>query len=264
MRFIAADRAFPRSFWLSLFALVCLGFALAGCPSKKSKYPACGGDKDCKEGEKCVDKKCQQCAEDKDCDDGFACEAGACKRAQGSCDSDTDCAEGKVCKQNQCVACGNDADCGTSGRCSNGACLERGKCKVDEDCEDDEDCVDGVCQRLGREKPPDVDCTLATVFFGFDGTELTADSRDTLNSNAECVQKVTERNVLISGHTDPRGTEEYNIALSERRAAMVADYLARLGIDPARFRVIPRGETQSGGVDEESWQKDRKVSFEWQ
>ena len=85
-----------------------------------------------------------------------------------------------------------------------------------------------------------------------------------LNRNAECIQKAAGRNVFIAGHTDPRGTEEYNIALSERRAQVVADYLARLGIDPARFRVIPKGETESTGVDDESSNKDRKVVFEWQ
>ncbi len=261
------SRSFSRSFSSSLLVAIfgCLVLLTqSGCPDKKTKYPACAADKDCKDGEKCINKQCLQCGTDEDCDDGFSCESGECQRKQGSCGSDEDCTDGKICKKNQCVSCEADADCGTTGRCSNGACLERGKCKVDEDCQDDEDCVDGVCQRLGRGKPPEVDCQLVTIYFGFDATELNAEARDLLNKIAECIQKAAERNVFIGGHTDPRGTEEYNIALSERRAQVVADYLARLGIDPARFRVVPRGETQSSGVDDSSWNKDRKVTFEWQ
>lgn len=254
----------PRS--LAVFgALLATCVVMAsGCPDKKLKYPACKKDKDCKDGEKCVEGKCQQCAADADCADGETCEGGSCVKKQGFCSSDADCADGKICRQNQCVGCKNDVDCGAKGRCSNGACLERGKCKVDEDCEDDEDCLDGVCQRLGRQKPPDIDCQLVTVFFGFDASTIDDSTRDVLNRNAECIQKAEGRNVFITGHTDPRGTEEYNVALSERRAQVVADYLARLGIDPARFRVIPKGETESTGVDEESWNQDRKVVFEWQ
>ena len=102
------------------------------------------------------------------------------------------------------------------------------------------------------------------IYFGYDGKSLDEPARDVLNKNAECVQQAEGRSVFIVGHTDPRGTEEYNIALSESRAQVVADYLARLGIDPARFRVIPKGETESTGVDEASFQKDRRVQFEWQ
>ena len=62
------------------------------------------------------------------------------------------------------------------------------------------------------------------------------------------------------GHTDPSGTDEYNIALSERRAQTVADYLARLGIDPARLQVVPKGETEPTWLGDD---KDRRVEFQW-
>lgn len=251
--------------YAALWLLVASAALLStGCPDKKTKYPACKADKDCKEGETCVNNQCQQCAVEEDCEVGFMCENGACVAKQGFCDGDADCTDGKVCKQNQCVACEKDLECGPTGRCSNGACLERGTCKVDEDCEDDEDCVDGVCQRIGRDKPPDLACNLVTVYFEFDAASIGDAGRDALNSNAECIQKAVGRQVFIAGHSDPRGTEEYNIALSERRAQSVADYLARLGIDPARFRVIPKGETESSGVDDEGWIRDRRVTFEWQ
>ena len=84
--------------------------------------------------------------------------------------------------------------------------------------------------------------------------------RDRLDSNQACIEKTTGKNVLVIGHTDSSGTDEYNIALSERRAQTVADYLARLGTDPARMQVVPKGETEPSGEGED---KDRRVEFMW-
>ena len=74
------------------------------------------------------------------------------------------------------------------------------------------------------------------------------------------IEKTPGKNVYVMGHTDPSGTDEYNIALSERRAQTVADYLARLGIDPARLQVVPKGETEPTGLGDD---KDRRVEFQW-
>jgi peptidoglycan-associated lipoprotein len=102
------------------------------------------------------------------------------------------------------------------------------------------------------------------IYFEFDDSRLSEEARGALNQVAECVQSAPGRALLLNGFTDPRGTEEYNIALSERRAETVADYLARLGIDPARFHVVPRGETLASGGDEAGWSRDRRVEIEWQ
>ena len=75
-----------------------------------------------------------------------------------------------------------------------------------------------------------------------------------------CIDKNKAKNVFVIGHTDTSGTEEYNIALSERRAQTVADYLARLGTDPARMQVVPKGETEPTGLGDD---KDRRVEFQW-
>ena len=81
----------------------------------------------------------------------------------------------------------------------------------------------------------------------------------TLEANAECIKKADDsRGVILNGFTDPSGTEEYNIALSEKRANAAADYLARFGIDPARFRVVPKGEGFSEGTEKSTWDKERK------
>lgn len=249
--------------WAWAIALVAVAGA-TGCGDKKARYPTCDSDRDCRKGEHCVNKKCSQCAVDSHCRKGETCVAGACVLAKGACRGDTDCKDGRVCLDNRCSACRSDADCGPDRRCAGGRCLARGACKRDEDCAEDEDCVDGTCSRGGRGKPPAVGCKLEPVYFGYDRSVLDEQATRILNAAAQCVQEAPGRAIFLVGHTDPRGTEEYNIALSEQRAIVVADYLARLGIDPARFRVIPKGETEASGADEAGWAQDRRVEIEWQ
>jgi peptidoglycan-associated lipoprotein len=242
-------------------AAVLAALALAGCNGKKPKYPTCEKDKDCKAGEHCVNKKCVQCAESSDCEDGEVCRNGACQKPDGWCASDDDCTDGKVCKNNACVACSSDVECGAGGRCQDGGCLRKGQCKVDEDCADDEDCVNGRCTKAGTGQPGA--CQLPAIYFDFDQAAINAENQAKLEQINDCL-KSTDRGVRVIGHTDPRGTEEYNIALSEGRARSVADYLARLGVDPARFHLVPKGEAEATGTDEGSWREDRRVEFEWQ
>ncbi len=236
---------------------------LGGCPSKKTKYPLCGGDNDCKEGERCINKHCQACGDDSHCKPYEHCEKGACVLDPGACRESSDCPDGGVCKDNKCTPCEDDGECGADQRCQDGKCLKRGACKADEDCADDEDCVEGTCKRGDRDASA-APCPLEPVFFDFDTTQVSETAKAALGKDAECIGKAKDRGVLLVGHTDPRGTEEYNIALSEHRAQTVGDYLARLGIDPARFRFVPKGETEATGSDEAGWSQDRRVELEWQ
>ena len=104
-------------------------------------------------------------------------------------------------------------------------------------------------------------CELKTVYFDFDQAAIREDARGLLTSNAECIRQAPANRVVnVEGHTDQEGTEEYNIALSERRAQSVADYLARLGTDPAKMQVVPKGETEPSGLGDD---KDRRVEFKW-
>lgn len=254
---------YPASFGILAAALVAAVVVLGGCGDKSPKYPTCKGDKDCKEGEVCVDQRCLQCGDDDDCPDGQRCDEGACVAPEPACSSDTDCADGQVCKNSQCVACQSDGECGPGGKCQQGECLRPAACNVDEDCADDEDCIDGRCQRpWAGQTPSDVTCELAAVFFGFDEASVPPEARDLLEGNATCIKGAEGTpTVQVIGHTDASGTEEYNIALSERRAAAVTDFLARLGIDPARFHVIPKGESEASGAGESA--EDRRVEFSW-
>jgi peptidoglycan-associated lipoprotein len=241
-----------------------LALAAASCGDKGPRYPVCGSDKDCRAREHCVNRTCQQCAIDTHCRANESCIDGACVAPPGSCSADADCRGGAPCVQGRCRPCSEDRECGASRKCRAGRCLARGKCAKDTACADDEDCLSGSCQRPGRSRPPNVSCKLEPVFFGFDETGLRPDARTILARVGDCVQSVPGRGVVLFGHTDQLGTEEYNVALSERRARTVADYLARLGIDPARFRVVPRGETQASSTSETDRARDRRVEIEWQ
>jgi len=244
-----------------------LGFAalLLGCPNKKPKYPSCNGDKDCKEGEHCVNKMCVQCSADTDCGTGEECVAGACQKKKGWCESDSDCDNGQVCKDNQCVACQSDDQCGPGGKCLDGGCLRQGECRSDDDCAEDEDCKNGRCVKAGPVTSADdiPNCTLESIYFGFDQYSIPDEAKAILEKDAECMSKTT-RGVMVIGHTDPRGTDEYNIGLSDDRAQSVITYLGRLGVDPARMRKVPKGEGEATGSDEAGWAQDRRVEIKWE
>ena len=99
------------------------------------------------------------------------------------------------------------------------------------------------------------------VFFGFDKFDLTADARTVLERQAFWMRKNGAVTVLIEGHCDERGTREYNIALGERRANAVRDYLLTLGIDANRIKTISYGKERpvDGGHTETAWEKNRRA-----
>lgn len=243
---------------LAAMALL-LGFATiaASCGDKPKKPGSCNSAKDCKAGQQCFQNTCVECTEDAHCGAGKTCSANACV-AKAECEKDDQCPAGQVCQAGKCKACASDNECGPGGSCNAGACERAKTCTKDEDCADDEDCVNGFCKRAGTASG-DGACPLSTVYFGFDDSSIQPSERDRLDGNAACLEKAG-KNVGLIGHTDTSGTEEYNIALSERRAQSVADYLSRLGADPAKLVVVPKGETEPTGLGDD---KDRRVEFQW-
>ena len=242
-------------------AVAGLGLLLAFATScgDHPKGPSCKTDKECKNGQVCADNKCVACKSDGQCGTGKRCSAGACIAAV-ECNSDHDCTGGRVCQGGKCTACIADSDCGADGHCVTGACKKK-TCAKDEDCADDEDCVGGICKKaVAQTNPADVTCQLSTVYFSFDDSSIQESERERLSSDSQCIEKTKGKGVFLVGHTDTSGTEEYNIALSERRAQAVADYLARLGSDPARLQVVPKGETEPTGMGDD---KDRRVELQW-
>ncbi|NBC96815.1 MAG: peptidoglycan-associated lipoprotein Pal [Deinococcus-Thermus bacterium] len=99
------------------------------------------------------------------------------------------------------------------------------------------------------------------VFFGFDRSDLSANARATLDRQAEWLREYPEVQVQIEGHTDERGTRNYNLALGDRRATAVRNYMVALGIDPARISTISYGEERpvALGSNEEAWAQNRRA-----
>lgn len=100
--------------------------------------------------------------------------------------------------------------------------------------------------------------------FGYDDSELLPEDRDILQQVAECLTQgpLKGRSVRLVGRADPRGTEEYNLGLGTRRAESVRAYLERLGVPASRLAPTTRGELDASGVDEASWQRDRRVDLQ--
>lgn len=247
-----------RAVLVAAFAML-FGLTIASCGDETKKPGSCKSAKDCKAGQVCDANKCVECAKDTDCAQGKQCKANACVAA-AECMSDDQCAAGKVCQAGKCKSCAADSECGPGGSCQNGACQRATKCTKDTDCADDEDCIAGYCKRAGSTGGTDATCTMSTVYFGFDDSSIQPSERDRLDANSQCIEKTKGKAVYLIGHTDTSGTEEYNIALSERRAQTVADYMSRLGTDPARMQVVPKGETEPTGLGDD---KDRRCDFQW-
>jgi peptidoglycan-associated lipoprotein len=98
------------------------------------------------------------------------------------------------------------------------------------------------------------------VFFDTDQSTIRDDGRATLGRQAEWLKRYTNYGITIEGHCDERGTREYNLALGERRATAVRQYLIAQGIPAARIKTISYGKERpdSIGSDEGSWSRNRR------
>jgi peptidoglycan-associated lipoprotein len=107
------------------------------------------------------------------------------------------------------------------------------------------------------------DSPMRVAFFDFDSAELTADARAAIDANAAVLKKYPTWTVTIEGHTDERGTAEYNLALGERRAVAAQSYLVSLGIPAARMKTVSYGKEFpfDPGHNEAAWAKNRRAHF---
>lgn len=105
--------------------------------------------------------------------------------------------------------------------------------------------------------------SLLPVFFDFDRYEIREDQIVVLQSDADLLRNSPDLHVLIEGHCDERGTEEYNLALGDRRAAVTRTYLMGLGIAAGRMRLISFGESHPAifGHNEKAWSENRRAEF---
>jgi peptidoglycan-associated lipoprotein len=103
-----------------------------------------------------------------------------------------------------------------------------------------------------------------TIYFEYNSYALTRPAMESLKRYAHAAKSNPElAAITIAGHCDERGTQEYNLALGERRAEAVRKFLAGLGVEPGRISTISYGEElpASGGHDEDAWSKNRRAEF---
>ncbi len=102
-----------------------------------------------------------------------------------------------------------------------------------------------------------------TIYFDFDQSDLSADARSGLQSNADYLKSNSSVAVTIEGHCDERGSAEYNLALGKRRAEAAYKYLADLGIDSSRMNTVSFGKERPAveGHNELAWAKNRRDEF---
>jgi peptidoglycan-associated lipoprotein len=105
---------------------------------------------------------------------------------------------------------------------------------------------------------------LEDVYFAYDKAELSDKARASLEKNSTWLKRWTSTKINIEGHADSRGTNEYNLALGERRAAAVRDYLVSLGVPAARINILSKGEEQPVCQEETEgcWEQNRRGHFD--
>ena len=93
-------------------------------------------------------------------------------------------------------------------------------------------------EQINKEQP------LAMIYFDYDKYFVRDDAKPVLDKNAAWLKKFRTVKLLVEGHCDERGTEDYNLALGEKRAKSAFDYLVSLGVPSDRMRIISYGKSQ--------------------
>lgn len=214
----------PMRLQLARLSLILLPLvSLTGC---SPEYPTCDTDTDCKDGEFCVNNMCQQCRADDDCGAGQSCASGACEAVDGYCTTTGECGDGENCENNACV----------TAQTSN---------------------LPAAAPAVTQSSGP---CELDAIYFGYDSSSVETSARDQLGAAAACIKEKQLQNVHLTGLTDARGTEEYNMALGDRRARSAQSYLQTLGVE-AELSYSSMGEEYASGTEEATWARDRRVDI---
>lgn len=118
---------------------------------------------------------------------------------------------------------------------------------------------------IGRSLDDQFNDFMKPVFFGYDSAELSGEGRKVLEGNIRWLERVENIGVefVIEGHCDQRGTEEYNLALGDRRAQVVMEYLKEQGLAAARIETLTMGEENpmDSRPTEEAWALNRRAQF---
>jgi peptidoglycan-associated lipoprotein len=121
-----------------------------------------------------------------------------------------------------------------------------------------------VAEDLGKQCSLHFRDAMQAPKFDYDQFQLLPEDRDVLEQVATCITSgpLRGRKVALVGRADPRGTDEYNLALGDKRARTVVDYLHHLGVANTQIAVSTRGALDARGTDDSSWRIDRRVDLE--
>jgi len=105
--------------------------------------------------------------------------------------------------------------------------------------------------------------TDARVYFAFDKFDIKPEYKEMLKTKADLLKKYSSIRVRIEGNCDERGTQEYNLALGERRARASYEYMVTLGVNPSQLEMISYGKENPAvqGNSEAAWSKNRRDDF---
>ena len=124
-----------------------------------------------------------------------------------------------------------------------------------------------VAPKTAPEQIPEIVMSMAKnferVFFDVDSSQLNNEAKDALSANVEIMKDNGNLRIEIQGHADERGTTDYNLALGQRRAQSVLDFMQAQGIPSSRIRIISYGEERplQQGSNERTWSKNRRCEF---
>ncbi len=215
------------------------------------RYPNCEKDEQCNDETHkgvCVKGLCTQCRHDADCDNGKVCKEGACKVPEGFCDGSHPCSNGE---------CGDDHSCHPPKVAA-----------APVECDDEHPCVGSAhCENNHCVSPPrgGPGCTsFDPPKFDFESPDLTGPARQVIERLAACLATGSLKNakVVLTGHCDARGENEYNMSLGAQRAEAVKAILISLGVPTARVATSSRGKLDAVGSDDASMANDRRVDIE--
>ena len=121
----------------------------------------------------------------------------------------------------------------------------------------------------GSQSPEDVEVDgasvgLRAIYFDYDQWVIRTDQKAALEASAALISSNNWKRITVQGHTDERGSEEYNLALGERRADSVKQYFENLGVPAAKLETVSFGENEpaESGAGESAWRWNRRVEFQ--
>jgi peptidoglycan-associated lipoprotein len=140
------------------------------------------------------------------------------------------------------------------------ASAKSNSCGTDLDCSDKQLCIRGRCEEISAGL---AECTHVRIHFPFNSSEMDPAETAALQRSARCLKADSGLHVTIEGNADERGTEEYNLALGDRRASSVAKYLESLGASQAQLKTVSYGKENPlcSEHDEACWAKNRRAEL---